>query len=136
MNPIVHFKFMGRTLNLSKLSQVGDAVLNTPDYDDCEDGARVEQTVGFGYIIDGVQVLFERAMRKGPPRTQIDGPTDPLLSIGEECYVVKPPAAPSAWAKNWYTHVIKEDDEPIALCNLRRDVESLKEQWIRYHGGV
>lgn len=135
-SPIWHVGFMGMTIDLSQLAEVGDAEFIEACYQFPESYERPVPAVGFTYRYrdspDGKSLVFIRRLQKGPKRnvdlTLVD-PSQMLLTVREEIFEVDNPER--GWAaKNVIVH--GDDDQPIALKHINQDRESLINAWMKW----
>lgn len=133
-SPLWHAGFMGLTLDLSQLVEVGEATFIEHYHGlSSDEGSKSVPVVGFTYRYRdtpfGYPLTFVRQLHCGPTRmpdlTLMD-PSQTLLTVREEVYPVKD--LTRGWgANNVIVH--DDDDQPIALKHIRQERESLIEAW-------
>jgi hypothetical protein len=134
MNPLYTSKALGRTIDLSQLSELSNAYFfqDSPDYD--SENPRTDYWVAFQYRLGGSDAItYQRRLRIGPPREgtlkdhTLSDPTAQLLTVGEEMYRIHPPA--NSIRSSELFVILNGDGLPIAMDNLNKDVASLLSAW-------
>lgn len=136
MSPLYTSKALRRTIDLSQLSEVGEASYVAADvvcdYDDDYAEAQASHMVFFEYRIGSSQAIrYERSLRVGPNRTykgELENPADTLLQVGEEMYLKNPPANRIEQPRQVLIEA-NDSGELVAVVNLRRDVDALIKAW-------